>query len=52
MKSSAKVMKKMLIEHEKVETPEMEKKESKKTQSLEKKLGIERKKGGKVRKKD
>lgn len=51
MKNNAKVLKKLMIEHEKAETPTQEKMESKKTQMMEKKLGLEKKRGGKVKKK-
>lgn len=47
----SKEMKKLLLEHERTETPRQEKMESKKTQMLERKLGIEKKKGGKLKKK-
>jgi len=47
--NNSKVMKKLLVEHEKMETPKQEREESKRTQVLERKLGLEKKKGGKVK---
>lgn len=46
----AKVMKKLLVEHERMETPKQEKSESKQVQTMEKQLGIEKKRGGKIKK--
>jgi hypothetical protein len=46
----AKILRKLLIEHEKQETPKQEKEESKRTQMLEKTLKVEKKVGGKVKK--
>ena len=46
----SKVMRKLLIEHEKMETPKQEKEESKRTQTLENQLKVEKKRGGRVKK--
>lgn len=49
--NKAKLTRKLLVEHERSETPKEEKMESKQTQIAEKKLGIEKKRGGKVKSK-
>lgn len=51
MKNNTRVLTKLLKEHEKAETPAQEAKESEKTQKLEKKLGVEVRKGAKKAKK-
>jgi hypothetical protein len=45
----SKTMNKLLIEHERMETPRQEKLESKQTQIQERKLGLEKKRGGKLK---